>query len=114
MGSERQEELPARQVSQLEARPQRLPDHVHHAQDREDGQVHGRPRGVRAPRGLPLSRFGSSRDEQLLPNQGEQRGKLYIIFQVEIFVDLDCIYVIKYSTPGHIKLIRFQKHEHLK
>ena len=39
MGSERQEELPARQVPQLEARPQRLPDHVHHAQDWEDGQV---------------------------------------------------------------------------
>ena len=114
MGSERQKELPASQVSQLEARPQRLSDHVHHAQDREDGQVHGRPRGVRAARGLPLSRFGSSRDKQFLSNQGDQGGKLYIIFQVEIFVDLDCIYVIKYSTPGHIKVIRFQKHEHLK
>lgn len=112
MGSERQKELPASQVPQLEARPQRLSDHVHHAQDREDGQVHGRPRGFRATRGLPLSRFGSSRDEQLLSNQGDQGGKLYIM--VEIFVDLDCIYVIKYSTPGHIKVIRFQKHEHLK
>ena len=41
MGSQCQEELSAGQVSQLAARPQRLPDHVHHAQDREDGQVRG-------------------------------------------------------------------------
>ena len=40
--------------------------------------------------------------------------KTYIIFSVEIFVDLDCIYVIKYSPPGHIKVRKFQKHEHLK
>ena len=39
MGSQCQEELSAGQVSQLASRPQRLPDHVHHAQDREDGQV---------------------------------------------------------------------------
>lgn len=71
MGPERQEELPARQVSQLATRSERLPDHVHHAQDREDGQVHGRPRGVWPPCGLPLSRSGPSGNEQLLSDKGE-------------------------------------------
>ena len=37
MGSERQEELPARKVPQLEARSKRLSDHVHDAQDGQDG-----------------------------------------------------------------------------
>ena len=41
MGSQCEEELPTRQVSQLETRSQRVPDHVHHAQDWQDGQVHG-------------------------------------------------------------------------
>ena len=41
--------------------------------------------------------------------------KTYIKISVKtIFVDLDCIYVIKYSPPGHRKVIQFQKHEHLK
>lgn len=55
MGPERQEELPACQVSQLATRPQRLPDHVHDAQDREDGQVHGRPRGFWSSGSLSMS-----------------------------------------------------------
>ena len=41
LGAERQEKLPTRQLSQLEACAQRLSDHVHCAEDRENGQVHG-------------------------------------------------------------------------
>ena len=51
----RQEELPPCQVPQLAPRPQRLPDHVHHAQDRQDGQVHGRPRGFWSSGSLSMS-----------------------------------------------------------
>lgn len=45
VGAERQEKLQAGQVPQLQARPQRVPDHVHCPQDRQDGKVHERPRG---------------------------------------------------------------------
>jgi len=37
---EREEELPAGEVPQLAARPQRLPDDVHASQDRKTGSVH--------------------------------------------------------------------------
>ena len=46
LGAERQEELPTRQLPQLEARAQRLSDHVHRAEDGKNGSVHGRPRGM--------------------------------------------------------------------
>ena len=36
-----EEELPSREVPQLETRSQRVPDHVHGPQDRKDGQIHG-------------------------------------------------------------------------
>ena len=39
MGAEREEELPAGEVPQLAPRPQRVSDHVHHDEDRQDGQV---------------------------------------------------------------------------
>ena len=39
---EREEELPAGEVPQLEARAQRRSDHVHRAQDWKDGPVHER------------------------------------------------------------------------
>ena len=39
VGAEREEELPAGEVPQLAPRPQRVPDHVHHDEDRQDGQV---------------------------------------------------------------------------
>ena len=42
VGAEREEELPASEVSQLAPRPQRVPDHVHHDEDRQDGQVDSR------------------------------------------------------------------------
>lgn len=45
MDSERQEELPPRQVPQLETRPQCGPDNVRYAQDRKDGTLHDGPRG---------------------------------------------------------------------
>ena len=83
MGPECQEELPACQVPQLATRPERLPDDVHDAQDREDGQVHGRPRGVWAPCGLPLPRSGPSGNKQLLSDKGEPGGKHYVIFSVK-------------------------------
>ena len=49
MDSEREEELPASEVPQLEARAQRRPDHVHRAQDWKDGQVHERLGGEVIP-----------------------------------------------------------------
>ena len=55
MGSECEEELPTCQVSQLEARAQRVSDNVHHAQDWQDGQVHGGPRGLWSSCSLSLS-----------------------------------------------------------
>jgi len=45
LDSEREEELPARQVPQLASRAQRLSDDVHGPQDRQARQVHERPRG---------------------------------------------------------------------
>ena len=39
VGAEREEELPAGEVPQLAPRPQRVSDHVHHDEDRQDGQV---------------------------------------------------------------------------
>ena len=42
LDSQCQEELPASQVPQLEARPQRGSDHVRHAEDRQDGTLHDR------------------------------------------------------------------------
>ena len=44
LDSKCQEELPAGQVSQLEARPQCGSDHVRHAEDRQDGTLHDRLR----------------------------------------------------------------------
>ena len=42
LDSQCQEELPAGQVPQLAARPQRGSDHVRHAEDRQDGTLHDR------------------------------------------------------------------------
>ena len=41
MDFECEEKLPAGEVPQLAPRPQRLPNHVHRPQDRQDGAVHG-------------------------------------------------------------------------
>ena len=38
--SKREEELQARQVPQLEARPQRLSDNVHRVENRKVGSIH--------------------------------------------------------------------------
>nr|CAD7574559.1 unnamed protein product [Timema californicum] len=46
VGAERQEELQTGQVSQLETRSQRRPDHVCHAENGQDGALHDRPRGL--------------------------------------------------------------------
>jgi len=44
LDSQCQEELPAGQVPQLAARPQRGSDHVRHVEDRQDGTLHDRSR----------------------------------------------------------------------
>ena len=55
MGAECEEELQASQEPQLEPRTQCVPDHVHHAQDWQDGEVHGGPGGVWTPGSLSVS-----------------------------------------------------------
>ena len=40
MDPEREEELQAREVPQLEARPQRLSDHVHRLENGKAGSIH--------------------------------------------------------------------------
>ena len=45
MGSKCEEKLSASQLPQLASRAQRLSDHVHSPQNRENGSIYGRSRG---------------------------------------------------------------------